>query len=72
MNIFKLKNARQRIALTINILARKMLMLIAFDSSRDHVYFDVKMLNFGNDPLNMGMIKHVSDDSTRKNLLYDD
>ena len=49
-----------------------MLILIGFDSCRARVYFDVKILNFGNDPLNMVMIKHVSDDPTRKNLLYED
>ena len=49
-----------------------MLILIAFDTCRAHVYFDVKISNFGNDPLNMVMIKHVSDDPTRKNLLYED
>ena len=37
-----------------------------------HVYFDVKISNFGNDPLNMVMKKHVSNDPTRKNLLYED
>ena len=49
-----------------------MLILIAFDSYRAHVYFDVKISNFGNDPLNMVMIKHISDDPTRKNLRYED
>ena len=44
--------------------------MIAFDSCRAHVYFNVKISNFGNDPLNMVMIKHVSGDPTRKNLLY--
>ena len=30
-----------------------MLILIAFESCRAHVYLDVKISNFGNDPLNM-------------------
>ena len=42
-----------------------MLILIAFDSCRAHVYFDVKISNFDDAPLNMVMIKHVSDDPTR-------
>ena len=46
--------------------ALKMLILIAFDSCRDHVHFDVKISKFGKDPLNMVLIKHVSDDPTRK------
>ena len=49
----------------------KMLILIAFDSCIVRVYFDVKISNFGNDSLNMMMIKHVSDDPTRKNLRYE-
>ena len=49
-----------------------MLISIAFESRRAHVYFDVKISNFGNDPWNMVMIKHVSDDPTKKNLLYED
>ena len=49
-----------------------MLILIAFDSCRARVYFDVKIANFGDDPLNMVMAKHVSDGPTRKNLLYED
>ena len=49
-----------------------MLILISFDSCRAHVYFDIKISNFGNDPLNMVMMKHVSDDPTRKNSLYED
>ena len=49
-----------------------MLILIALESYRVHVHFNVKISNFGNDPLNMVMMKHVSDDSTRKNLLYED
>ena len=48
-----------------------MLVLISFDSCRAHVYFDVKISNFGNDPLNMVMIKHVSGDPIRKNSLYE-
>ena len=70
VNIFKLKNANKWIALTITTLAWKMLILIAFDSCRAHVYFDIKILNLGNDLLNMVMMKHVSDDPIRKNLLY--
>ena len=42
---------------------------IIFDSCRAHVCFDVKISNFGNDPLNTVMRKHVSDDPIRKNLL---
>ena len=49
-----------------------MLILIAFDSYRTRVDFDVKISNFGNDPLNMILMKHVSGDPTRKNLLYED
>ena len=49
-----------------------MLILIALESYRAHVYFDVKISNFGHDPLNMVMMKHVSDDPTKKNLLYED
>ena len=49
-----------------------MLILISFDSYRAHVYFDVKISNFGKDPLNIVMTKHVSDDLTRKNSLYED
>ena len=49
-----------------------MVMLIAFDSCRARVYFGVKISNFGNDSWSMVMIKHVSDDPTRKNLLYED
>ena len=43
-----------------------MLILIAFESCRAHVYFDVKILNFGNDPLNVVMMKQVSDDPPEK------
>ena len=48
-----------------------MLILIAFESCRAHVYFDVKISNFGNDPLNVVIMKQVSDDPNRKNLLYE-
>ena len=48
-----------------------MLILIALDSCRAHFYFDVKISNFGNDPLNLVMMKlHVSDDPTTKNLPF--
>ena len=43
-----------------------MLILIALERCRAHVYFDVKISNFGNDPLNMVTIKHVSDYPTKK------
>ena len=46
--------------------------LIPFDSCRGHVDFDIKLLNFGSDPLNMVLMKHVSVDRARKNLLYED
>ena len=46
--------------------------LIAFESCRAHVYFNVKISNFGYDPLNVVMMKQVSDGPTRKNLLYED
>ena len=49
-----------------------MLVLISFDSCRAHVLFDIKMSNFGNDPLNMVLMNQVSGDSTTKNLLYED
>ena len=49
-----------------------MLIWIALDSCRAHVYFDVKISNFVNDTLNMVMINHALDDPTRKNLLYED
>ena len=49
-----------------------MLILIVFDSYRAHVYFDVKISNFGKDLLNMVMKKRDSGDPTRKNLLYED
>ena len=49
-----------------------MLILIASDSCRAYVYFDVKISHFGKDPLNMVMMKHVSDDPIRKNLLDED
>ena len=49
-----------------------MLILIAFDSCRANVHFDVKISNFGDDPLNMVIIKHVSDGPIRKNLLDED
>ena len=49
-----------------------MLILIAFDSCTAHVDFDVKISSFGNDPLNMVLMKHVSGEPTRKNLLYED
>ena len=63
MNFFNLKNAKRRIALTIKALAGKMLQSIRF--------FYVKISNFGNDPLNMVTMNQVSDDSTRKNSLYE-
>ena len=48
-----------------------MLILTAFDSCRAQVYFDdVKISNFGSDPLNVVMTKHVSIDP-RKNLQYE-
>ena len=42
-----------------------MLILIALDSGGAYMYFDVKIHNFGNDPLNMVIIKHVSDNTIR-------
>ena len=48
-----------------------MLILISFDSHRAHIYFDAKNSNFGNDPLNMVMMKQVSDDAIGKNSLYE-
>ena len=47
-----------------------MQILIASDSCNAYVYFDDKTSHFGKDPLNMVMMKHVSDDPIRKNLLY--
>ena len=49
-----------------------MLILIALESYRAHVHFNVKISNFGHDALNMVMMKHVSDDTIGKNLLYED
>ena len=70
VNFFKLKNRMKRTDLTTNVCALKTLILIALESYTAHVY--VKISNFGNDLLIMVMMKHVSDDPTRKNLFYED
>ena len=43
-----------------------MLILTPFDSHIVCVYFDVKISNFGKDPANVVMMKHVLDDPARK------